>query len=223
MKRPRQLELAFVAARSRPMGRPRKPGSVSHRMRPSFDGGKSPLHVTLRMDRRVPNLRSQRGFRCVEQAMREEARAGDLRIVHYSVQGNHVHLIVEAADRFVLARRMQGFSIRLARRINRDVMRRLRGRVLGQRYHARALATPREVRNAVSYVLFNRAHHVATRERGALDPFSSAVTCHHFAHPVRGPRWTPGTGPPQVVAPETWLLRSGYRRAGLVENVFVAR
>jgi hypothetical protein len=118
---------------------------------------------------------------------------------------------------------MQGFSIRLARRINRDLMRRARGTVFGQRYHVRVLATPSEVRHALGYVLFNHAHHVPTTDRGLLDPFSSAATLQHYAHTVHVPRWSPCTGPPPISDPETWLLRSGYRRAGLVENRFVRR
>ena len=223
MSRFRQLSLPFDAARPkgrRGVGRPRKMGSISHRARPVFDGGRSPVHVTLRMARTTPNLRSQRGFRCVEHALRKEARRGELRVVHYSVQGNHVHLVVEADDRVVLSRRMQGLSIRLARRINRDVMRRKRGTVLGQRYHARALTTPSEVRHAIAYVLFNHAHHVSAPDRALLDPFSSARTFAHFGHAVRVPRWSPGTGPPPVDEPSTWLLRAGFRRAGLVENPF---
>ena len=172
------------------------------------------------MARTVPNLRRQRGFRAVEHALKAEARRGELRVVHYSVQGNHVHLVVEADDRVALARRMQGFSIRLAKRINRDVMRRRRGKVLDHRYHARVLATPSAVRNAIAYVLFNHAHHTPTADRALLDPFSSARTETHFAHEVRVPKWSPGTGPAPLSTPSTWLLRAGYRRAGRIANPF---
>lgn len=202
------------------MGRPRKPRSVSHRARARFDGANAVVHVTVRVARAVPSLRSQRGFRAVEHALKAEARRGDLRVAHYSVQGNHVHLVVEADDRVVLARRMQGFSIRLAKRVNRDVMRRKRGRVLDHRYHAQVLETPSAVRNAIAYVLFNRAHHIRTTDRGLLDPYSSAHVERHYAHEVRIPKWSPGTGPPPVSKPRTWLLRAGYRRAGLIANTF---
>ena len=223
MPKSRQLPLPFAADARKPrMGRPRKPRSVSHRARETFDGAHAALHVTVRMAPTVPNLRSQRGFRAVAHALSAEARRGELRVVHYSVQGNHLHLVVEADDRVVLARRMQGFSIRLAKRINRDVMRRKRGRVLDHRYHASVLRTPSAVRNAIAYVLFNHAHHVKTTERGLLDPYSSASVERHYAHPVRVPRWTPGTGPPPVSEPSTWLLRAGYRRAGPIANTFVS-
>ncbi len=70
---------------------------VSHARRPDIDD-RTPLHVTLRVRRGIWNLRSQRGFGCVRRAMLEEQRRKQLRIVHYSVQGNHVHLLVEADD-----------------------------------------------------------------------------------------------------------------------------
>lgn len=215
-RRPIQLELPLKAHRT---GRPRIPGSVSHRARPVFDGAKHPLHVTVRMAREVPNLRSQRGFRCVEHALREEKNRDELRITQYSVQGNHLHMIVEADDRSALARRMQGFAIRLARRVNRDLMRRRRGRVLASRYHARVLETPREVRHALAYVLFNHAKH-GIGSAAVLDPYSSAPSFAHFAHVVRAPRWSPCTGPPPTAEPSVWMLTTGWRRAGLVVNPF---
>ena len=101
-----------------------------------------------------------------------------------------MHLVVEAEDRVVLSRRMQGFSIRLARRINRDVMRRKRGTVLGQRYHARVLATPSQVRHAIAYVLFNRPAHVGGPGGRLLVGGSSVRGCGHFAPEVRNPIWS---------------------------------
>lgn len=176
----------------------------------------------------VWNLRSQRGFACVARALAAERSRGELRIVHYSVQGNHLHLIVETADRETLARRMQGFGVRLARAIN-AMMRRRRGRVLGDRYHARVLATPREAHRAIRYVLHNHATHTArnaaarssaqptapSRKRrshaavtSALDLFSSAVT---RAIERDGP--SGGTGlVPLVAEPQSWLLERGWLR-----------
>jgi REP element-mobilizing transposase RayT len=169
--------------------------------------------VTLRLAPRVWNLRSERGFACVRHALSAEKKVGALRVVHFSVQGNHLHLVVEADDHATLARRMQGFNIRLAKRVNL-MMGRKRGSVLGDRYHARVLGTPREVKNVIKYVLFNHEHHVpsaasATRPQ-LLDRFSSAPHFHHFAKPVR----RPSTEPPLTLEPMTWLLRAGWLRHG---------
>lgn len=80
---------------------------------------------------------------------------GVLRIVHFALMIRHLHLIVEAKDRDALSRGMQGFGVRLARRLNKELGR--RGRVLRDRYHEHILRTPREVRNALCYVLRNSA------------------------------------------------------------------
>ena len=184
-------------------GRPRTSHNVAHTARARFDGGRTPLHVTLRMDPKVWNLRSQRGFACVQRALAVERARGELRIVHFSVQGNHIHLVVEAADHVALARRMRGFSIRLALAVN-AMMRRRRGRVIGDRYHARVLCTPREVHRVIRYVLHNHVKHAKQVGRAApavLDRYSSAAATE--------PR---SVGPPLTSEPVTWLLEHGWLR-----------
>ncbi len=180
--------------------------------RPRFDGHREALHVTVRFARHVWNLRSQRGFACVERALRHEQSLGELRIVHFSVQGNHLHLIAEAQDHRVLARRMQGFGIRLARALN-GLMKRS-GRVYGDRYHVRPLKSARETSNAVRYVLQNHAKHAAQagRKPPPEDRFASSSWSAALAQrPSRGP--PPPRGPALVTEPMTSVLRSGFRFA----------
>lgn len=166
-----------------------------------FDGERHPLHITLNIAKGCYNLRSQRGFACVHRALAAEQRRGTLRVVHYSVQGNHVHLIAEAHNRVVLGRRMKGFGIRFARAVNK-MMGRRRGRVLAERYHLHVLRTRSEARNAVRYVLHNHTGHHG--ERGApVDPYSSAP---FFFQRVA---WLPFEGPPPLSQAGTWLLREG--------------
>jgi hypothetical protein len=129
------------------------------------------------------------------------------RVVHFSVQRDHVHLLVEADVPDRLARGIQGLAIRAARACNRALGR--RGAVWGDRYHSRMLATPREVRNALVYILANVKKHIpGTR---GMDPRSSA-------------RWFDGwrrkvatTGPSPVARACTWLARVGWRRHGLID------
>ncbi len=215
---PRQLELGLEKPKHggarKGAGRPRRSTeSVPHVRRPDVSE-RHPLHVTLRMRREVWNLRSQRAFRCVRHALAAEQAPGRLRIAHYSVQGNHMHLVVEADDRAMLSRRMQGFSIRLAKRINR-LMGRTRGRVLAERYHARTLRTPTEVRNVLRYVLRNHEKHSAQAGRVgiAIDPFSSAPWFEHWRVPPNA-KSTPATGPPPTSAPTSYLLKTGWLCAG---------
>src|SRR5262245_1583825 len=117
-------------------GRPRRrdPGNP-HRARPAF-AKRFPLHVTLRMTSRVYSLRSRRSFRVIERAFLEGADRFGTHVVHFSVQGNHLHLLVEAPDRMALSSAMKGLGVRIARGMNR--LMRQRGQVVAERYHARA-------------------------------------------------------------------------------------
>jgi hypothetical protein len=147
-------------------------------------------------------------FACVLAQIRA-ANARYHRIVHYSVQSNHIHLVVEANDRGRLTQGMKGFGVRVARRLNRLLG--CRGEVWADRYHARPLATPREVRNVLVYVLCNRAKHGGA---AALDPCSSGLYFEGWDDEVRRPepRGAPEDWP--IALPDTWLLRIGWKRLG---------
>ncbi len=171
---PRQLTLPVPntwGGRRRGAGpKPRglRPG-VSHRIRPYHDA-RHPAHLTLRATRGVPNLRTARVVPALREALRLAQRE-TFRICHFSVQSNHIHLLVEAKSREALSRGIQGLAIRLARAINRALRR--SGKVWADRYHRRDLATPREVRNALVYVLNNVKKH--RPGFAGLDPCSSAA------------------------------------------------
>jgi len=152
------------------------------------------------------------------------------RVVHFSVQTNHVHLVVEAHDKTTLSSGVRGLVIRAARGVNRAVGR--AGRVWTDRYHAHALKTPREVRNALVYVLLNRKKHGSFPGIFGLDmdPCSSAEWFDGWkARPASagrglgpgGARGRPGTAKragedPPVVPARTWLATVGWRRHGLL-------
>ncbi len=159
-----------------------------------------PVHVTLRVAKGCWNLRSFRALRALEPAFHAGRERFGFRLVHYSVQGNHLHLLVEAADKGSLARGMKGLEVRLARALNRMMKR--KGRVFADRYHAHILKSPREAAHALRYVLMNFAHHArAWGEKisaAFIDPFSSM---RYLAN-------SPGPAAP-VAGPETWLLRVG--------------
>jgi hypothetical protein len=126
-------------------------------------------------------------------------------LLHFSVQADHVHLLVESDDARGLGRGIQGLAIRVAKAINRALAR--HGRVWFDRYHARLLSTPREVRNALVYVLQNWRKHVPGA-RG-LAPRSSAGWFGGWATMVPSPL---GTSP--VARAKTWLARFGWVRYG---------
>lgn len=191
-------------------GRPRKPSSESHRRRPAIGRG-TPLHVTLAFAEHVWNLRAQRCLAPIDAALRALSRHAACRVTHFSVQGNHVHLVVEADDKAALSRAMRALTIRVARGLNRVMGR--RGRVLGSRYHARALRSPTEVKNVVRYVLANHARHVPGAP--VADPFSSAPSFADWEAlelPAGRVAYAlPGLDPP-ISRAQGWLLRVGLVR-----------
>ena len=115
-------------------GRPRGAKSnVPHRARPEHKA-RHPVHLTLRFARGLPSLRRQSLFLAVRRAL-SAASSRAFRLVHFSVQRDHIHLIVEAHDRSTLLLSSRGLSIRVARAVNHHLDR--RGKVLDDRYHAR--------------------------------------------------------------------------------------
>src|SRR5262245_21251157 len=129
----------------------------------------------MRMASHVYNLRSRRAFSVFGRAITDAAERFGMRIVQFSVQGNHMHLVVEAADTRAMSQAMQDFSIRVARGLNRMMHR--QGPVLADRYHARPLQTTRDVRRVVSYVRHNHRKHMAQVGKPVppryVDPYAS--------------------------------------------------
>jgi len=165
-----------------------------------------PVHVTLRAG--VRSLRSQRVARTLLGGLRDSNRDW-FRVVQYSVQENHLHLIVEAADSDSLWAGVRGLMVRVARRVNRLLRR--RGRFWADRWHGRDLEGPRQVRNALVYVLQNHKKHARS---ASLDPLSSAGSFDGFASAL--PAAFRSIGPPCVAMAKTWLLKIGWRRRGLI-------
>lgn len=210
-----RLDVPLRPPRRKKRGRPRG-NKVPHARRQRF-AARFPLHVTLRAIDALPRLRRGKVARLVRRAIAAAHRLGEaeaFRVVEFNLLGNHLHLICEAASAEALARGMQGLEVRIARNVNRLLGR--RGTFFRERYHVRALRTPREVRNCLVYVLENASHHAGS-PRGFVDGYSSAVW---FAGWSRPPRLTEpwmrdlvAEGRPTRPA-ESWLLASGWKRWG---------
>jgi REP element-mobilizing transposase RayT len=161
-------------------------------------------------------LRSRRFLRVFRDSLRRGCERGHFRVVHYSVQRDHVHLLVEATGKQAMGRGMKSVAARLARAANRAFGR--AGPVLHGRYHIRVLRTPREVRNALAYVLLNVRKHWSQRHGSPpparVDEASSGRWFHGWRGSVRRGR---RPEPPEVAPAHTWLLRVGWRRHGLVD------
>lgn len=183
--------------------------SVPHRKRAEISA-RHPVHVTLRLGDGLESLRKRRTFSLVRLALVAGSNRFGARLVQYSVMTNHLHLVLEIENEESLAAAIKGMCVRMARALNRSWGR--AGRVFASRYHVRALKTPRDVRNALAYVLRNAVHHGI--HFAGLDPFSSAAwfdgwkdgiqaACEWFTSPLPRAR--------------TWLLAHGWRRHGLIE------
>jgi REP element-mobilizing transposase RayT len=189
-----------AGAGAKPGPRPR----VRHGRRPPITGRQAG-HVTLKVREGLRSLRDLRIVRELEQALRGAAERGDFRLVHYTIQADHLHLIVEAADRKALGRGMTALASRVARAVNRVLGR--TGPVLRDRYHLRVLRTPLEVRRALAYVLLNARKHLGrlAPTLGRIDPASSGAWFDGWRRLFEPPE----ERPPPVAPARSWLLRVG--------------
>jgi len=220
--RSRQTSIEFPCTwggKRKGAGRKRAPGRrprVSHDRRPKL-ASRFPVHVTVRLVSGLPRLRGRKAAKALRHAFVHGCNQGRFRICQFSVQGNHVHLVCEAADATALARGIQGWKIRVTRRLNHLWHR--NGTIWDDRYHSQIIKNLRQLRNTLCYVLHNARHH---REQlpawaNGVDPYSSA----YYFHGWNDDRWREGLSPPQderppVARPGTWFLNTGWKRHGLL-------
>jgi putative transposase len=195
MAPPEQLAFVLRTRGGRRKGAGRKPPGaealVSHHPRPKF-GRPTPAHVTLRLGKDIPSLRAARRFAIVRQCFKATRGRCGLRLVEFSVLGNHLHLVMEADSNESLSRGVQGLCVRLAKALNAALQR--AGKVFADHYHSRLLCTPTELVNAIRYVLNNAEN--------------------HYGEP--GPDWCSSEAPgaEELLGPRfSWLLRAGWQRA----------
>lgn len=195
------------------------PRGGAHRTRPELLAS-HPVHVTTRIGRMRPEMRSHHVYRKIHRVLRRMIGRVDFRVVHISIQNHHLHLLVEATNRVALSRGMQSLLIRTQRAICGSL-----GNLFTHRYHATQITTARQARNALAYVLNNWRRHRLDWDRNGrlsakLDEFSSAIAF---------PGWRRSDGraatflcpagydPLPVASPQTWLLRVGWKELGLID------
>jgi hypothetical protein len=181
-----------------------------------------PVHVTVKLQRGLLRMRLWSVYTALRAAFAAgrsggtSSAAGAFRLCHYAVLNDHLHFIVEAEDRQMLVRGIQGLLVRIARTLNK--LARRSGAVFADRYHDHILRTPREVRNALRYVLGNGRKHAAQGGEvavpQAIDLFTSAPWFDGFREPLVVHGIECELRP--VTPAESWLLRKGWRRHGLL-------
>ena len=173
-----------------------------------------------------PSFRVQRICAAIRGVI-EGAKRNGVRVLHYCVQDNHLHLIVEGCSSADLSNQMRTLFSRVAFTVN--ALARRHGKLFRDRHHRHALTTPSEVRNALVYVLFNDRKHRAANAPGAaaqaealarapgpapgLDPCSSAWWFADWApwdHPPKEHLLPPDQAP--TSRPRTWLASWGWHR-----------
>ena len=164
------IEVAIATAsssRSCPMkvGPPRR---VSHAPRPEVSG---PVHVTLKLRRCLPSMRTPRTYRVLERAFRQALGRNGLSVCAYSILSNHIHMFVEVDNKRGLSRGMQGLQIRIAKALNK--LWRRKGSIFADRYHASIPKGIRQIRRMMRYVLLNARKHGIPIPEGQPDRYSS--------------------------------------------------
>ena len=241
-------------AKRRGKKRGRKPkgprSSEPHKRRPELKRS-YPVHVVLRVVDAIGSMRKRHMYRALREAsisvaLREltYAREGAFRIVHVSVQRNHIHLLVEASDKTALSRGMQSFQISAAKHLNRAVSveargltakqrrslagrramaARRRGTVFPDRFHQVIITSPKQARNTLAYVLNNwrkhREHQAPFARTWNVDPYSTGYQFDGWKQREHADVLCdkPATFDPLIVyLPKTWLLREGWRKHGLI-------
>ncbi len=212
-QRVRQVEFGFTNWGGKRRGAGRKPkgekAGVPHGKREAL-AARFPVLVTVKVRKGLPALRRKQSHRVFRQALEAGTERFGFRLVEYSLQTNHAHLLVEADDGRALSRGMQGLCVRISRALNKLWNR--SGKVFADRFHSRILKTPREVRNALAYVLLNAQHHGIWASKGP-DPYSSGES---FDGWKDGESISAQSSSTLLGRARTWLLRSGWRRHGLL-------
>ena len=213
-KKPRVHQRTFdeLGPGGKRKGAGRKPkgekAGMSHRPRSEFKE-RFPVHITIKLVKGLPSLRRRTAYRIILSALDAARDRFGMSVIHFSVQSNHIHMIIEAEDRVAMARGLKGLQVRFARNLNKHWKR--KGRVFADRYHDHVVCTPMEVRIAIEYVLHNSRKH-GLFYRDCADPYCSG-------------QWFPDwagylAAPPANVSPisptRTWLARVGWRRHGLI-------
>jgi REP element-mobilizing transposase RayT len=177
---------------------------------------KTALHVTVRLVREVRTLRRFKLAPAIRTAFLRTKKKDEFRLCQFSIQRDHLHLACEADSNQGLSRGMQGLGISFAKRVNRALGR--KGQVLADRFHAVVVTSPRQMRNALCYIMNNARRHGERLEPtyGGIDPFSSAWHFDGWSHD----RWRRGVHPPReepcVVPATSWLLNEGWRKHGAI-------
>lgn len=128
------------------------------------------LHLTIKVRENKADIQNKRLLKSLHHAIKR-ARLKSLRVIHYTLEYNHLHLLVEADNNKHLGQSMQALGISLAKAINK--YKGVKGAVYKHRYHLRKIHTARELKNVLHYIFQNGMKH--KRCKSVLDLYNSAI------------------------------------------------
>lgn len=220
-RHPRQLRLqSFGHGGAREgAGRPPKTGKAKHQTRPEISD-KIPLHITVRLRKDMPSMRTKKAFKLFRKAV-IRARLQGLRVLEFAVLGNHWHFLAEADSKLALSRGMRSLNIQIAKGLKKLSGALAMWVAVQDRYDAKLLKTPTQVRNALTYIFANAAKHFKRRE--VFDWYCSFSVFNGPLKILKTPEynwsrpeltleqqdWLLG----MLSEPRSWMARYGWQRA----------
>ncbi len=140
---------------------------IRHTPRPLITRRAS-LHLTVKVKRNKADIKNKAVLAILKRAILN-ARLKGLRVIHYTLEYDHVHLLIEADNNKILGKGMQAFGVTLAKAINR--LWKLKGEVYKHRYHFSRIESPRELKNVMNYIFNNGVKHRTAKS--IINPFNS--------------------------------------------------
>lgn len=159
-----QLSLLNRKRAGRP---PVNDAGIRHTSRPVISKPAS-LHLTIKVKRNKADIKNKAVLAILKKAILN-ARLKGLKVIHYSLEFDHVHLLIEADNNKILGKGMQAFGVTLAKAINK--LWRLGGGVYKHRYHFRRITGSKDLRNVMNYIFKNGVKHKTAKS--IINPFNS--------------------------------------------------
>lgn len=137
----------------------------------------TPLHLTIKIEKDKAGLKNKFILKSLHSSIKKARKIG-LKIIHYTLEYDHVHLLVETDNKTALARGMQSFGISFSKSINK--IKKAQGKVFKTRYHYRKLKTPAEVKNVFNYIFGNSLKH--KKAISIVSPYNSLMAIDNFSN-----------------------------------------
>jgi len=164
-KQERTIYNPRAAGRPRVLTSKERVSRIYHQSRPTLPKDR-PLHVTIKFDKKkIATLRNKIFYREIRKSLRR-LRVKGVRLIEFSVQKDHIHFLLESANKIVLGKAMRALSISLSKRFSLLLNRKIKA--LKSRYHLHILNTLKELKNARQYILNNSAKHNSVKDADDL-------------------------------------------------------